>query len=499
MAKKQQQSVAGYAEMEGSNILDDIIATGIKPKKGAGQDRAQELVRNLVGQIIEVEKEKGTFTSPGISKLITQRIAAIDAVISAQLSEVMHHADFRALEGSWRGLHKFVMDTETSKTLKIRLLNVSRKELLDDFRSAVDFTESGLWKKIYTNEYGTFGGDPYGALVGDYAFGKGPEDIELLEQLSGVAASAHAPFITSPSPDAFGMDSFTEIPDPVDLAKKFDKSNPENAKWLSFRDAEDSRYVCMAMPRVLSRLPYGNKTRAVDAFNFEEDVGNADHDKFCWSSAAYAFAANVTRAFAEHSWCTAIRGPEGGGLVEGLPLYTFQSEEGDIGAKCPTEVMIPEDREYELAKLGFTALCHCKNTDYGAFFGGNAVQEPKVYDDPDATANADLSRKIPYLLATSRMAHYLKVMCRDKIGSFMTRQDCEDYLNRWIKGLVLNQDDATQDQKAKYPLREAGIEVLDDKSRPGCYRAVAYLKPHFQLEELNVSLRLVADLPDSVK
>ena len=297
----------------------------------------------------------------------------------------------------------------------------------------------------------------------------------------------------------FGMDSYTQMPEPRDLAKIFDKNNPENTKWLSFRDSEDSRFVALCMPRVLTRLPYGKDTTPVDAFDFEEEVDGDEHEKYCWGNAAYSFAGRLTEAFAQHHWCVAIRGPEGGGLVEGLPIHTFKSREGDVGAKCPTEVLIPDTREKELSDLGFIPLVHCKNTDYAAFFGANSAQRPKKYDKPEATANAKLSSQIQYLMATSRIAHYLKAICRDKVGSFMSRQNCQDFLTNWINNYVLLQDDATQEQKAQKPLREAQIEVIDDKARPGCYKAVAHLKPHFQLDELGVSLRLVAELPPSAK
>jgi type VI secretion system protein ImpC len=313
-----------------------------------------------------------------------------------------------------------------------------------------------------------------------------------------VAAAAHAPFISAGSSHLFGLESFTDMPNPRDLAKVFDKSNPENTKWLSFRDSEDARFVALTIPHVLGRLPYGKATKPVDNFDFEEDVSGA-HEHYLWTNAAYTFACRLTEAFAQHHWCVAIRGPEGGGLVSGLPIHTFKTREGDVGAKCPTEVLIPDTREKELSDLGFIPLIHCKNTDYAAFFGANSVQRPKVYQDDAATANADLSRKIQYLMATARIAHYLKAICRDKVGSFAARSNVQDFLNNWINQYVLNQDDATQEQKAKFPLREAHIEVAEDKARPGCYKAVAHLKPHFQLEELNVSLRLVADLPPAAK
>jgi type VI secretion system protein ImpC len=481
-------------EQDGGSILDDMIATGIKPRDDAAKARGQELIKNLVEQLLD----PGMKVQKGVTKTINARIAAIDEVVSRQLDAIMHHPDFQRLEGSWRGMHQLIHQSETGETLKIRALNVSKKEMLRDFQAASEFTESALWKKIYEYEFGLYGGDPYGCLVGDFDFGKGPQDVELLEQLAQVAAASHAPFISAAAPEMFGMESFTQMPDPRDLAKIFDKTNPENTKWLSFRDSEDARFVTLTCPRVLGRLPYG-KDNPVDDFDYHESVDGTDHDKYLWTNSAYAFAARLTASFAKHHWCVAIRGPEGGGLVEGLPIHTFKSREGDVGSKCPTEVLIPDTREKELSDLGFVPLIHCKNTDYAAFFGANSVQRPKKYDDPAATANAKLSTQTQYLMATSRIAHFLKAICRDKVGSFASRSECEQFLNKWIGNYVLAQDEASQDLKAKRPLREARIDVIDDKARPGCYKAVAYLRPHFQLEELNVSLRLVADLPAGAK
>ncbi|MDY0108322.1 MAG: type VI secretion system contractile sheath large subunit [Candidatus Krumholzibacteria bacterium] len=492
--KKKMHKVHELVELEGADILEDMLATGIKPRDDAAREHGQAMLRDLVAQLMD----PGTVVAKDASKTIQNRIAAIDHVISRQLNEIMHHPDFQKLESTWRGLHHLVMNSETGETMKIRMLNMSKKDLLRDFQSASEFTESALWKKVYENEFGQYGGDPYGCLVGDYEFDRGPQDIELLEHISHVAAGAHAPFLSAASSQMFGLDSFTDMPNPRDLAKVFDKSNPENTKWLSFRDSEDARFVALTIPHVLGRLPYGKATKPVDSFDFEEDVSGS-HDHYLWTNAAFSFAGRLTDAFAKHHWCVAIRGPEGGGLVEGLPIHTFKTREGDVGAKCPTEVLIPDTREKELSDLGFIPLIHCKNTDYAAFFGANSAQRPKVYQDDAATANADLSRKIQYLMATARIAHYLKAICRDKVGSFAARSNVQDFLNNWINQYVLNQDDATQEQKAKFPLREAHIEVTEDKARPGCYKAVAHLKPHFQLEELNVSLRLVADLPPAAK
>jgi type VI secretion system protein ImpC len=481
-------------QLEGTDLLGQMIDTGIKPKGGdAGRQRAQELLKTFVGELLDpsfvVEK--------GVTKTINARIAAIDEMLSKQVNEILHHPDLQKLEASWRGLNKLVMGSETGETMKIRVFNVAKKDLLKDFQAAAEFTESALWKKVYEYEFGLYGGDPYGAMIGDYEFDKGPQDISLLTHLSQVSAASHAPLVTAAAPQMFAMDSFTQMPDPRDLAKIFDKNNPENTKWLSFRDSEDSRFVAMVLPHTLRRLPYSVDKNPVEAFNFDEET--PDHDDFCWGNAAYDYALKLTEAFSKYHWCVAIRGPEGGGLVGDLPIHTYTTADGDVAAKCPTEVQIPDTREKELSDLGFIGLLNCKNTDYAAFFGGNSTQRAKKYDTAEATANAKLSSQIPYLMATSRIAHYLKAICRDKIGSFMSREDCEKFLNRWVSNLVLDNPDATQAAKAKRPLREARVDVIEDKARPGCYQAIAFLRPHFQLDELGVSLRLVAELPPPVK
>jgi len=475
--------------LDGSALLDQMIETGVKPRSDSARNHAVDLIQNFVQQLIDPT----TKIDPNVIRTINERIAAIDELMSRQMDQVLHHPEFQKLEASWRGLHKLVMSSETSETLKIRVLNSNKVDLRKDL-DAVEFTESQLWKKVYEYSFGLYGGDPFGALIGDYEFDKGPLDIELLTKISEVAAASHAPFIAAAAPQMFGMDSMTQMPDPRDLAKIFDKSNPENVKWLSFRDSEDSRFVSLVLPHVLRRLPYADETNPVEDFSYREEISGV-HDAYLWGNAAYEFASRLTEAFAKFHWCVAIRGPEGGGLVEGLPIHVFKSKEGDVGSKCPTEVLIPDTREKELSDLGFIGLLHCQNTDFAAFFGGNSVQRAKKYDTKEATANAKLSSQTPYLMATSRIAHYLKAICREKVGSFMSRSEVETMLNRWISQYVLLQDDATQSEKAKRPLRDARIDVVDDKARPGCYRAIAYLRPHFQLDELGISLRLVADLP----
>lgn len=473
-----------------AGLLDTILKDGLRARDDDAREWGKDLLKEFVEQLLDPK----TVVAKDTEKTIKRRMADIDKLLSVQLNEIMHHPDFQRLEGSWRGLHYLVHQSETGTRLKIRVLNVSRKDLLNDLERAAEFDQSALFKKVYEAEYGMFGGEPYGALIGDYEFSRHPQDMALLERVSNVAAAAHAPFVSAANPALFGLESFTELAKPRDLAKIFD--TVEYAKWKSFRDSEDARYVALTLPRTLARYPYGKKTVPVEAFDFEETV--SDHDQYLWSNAAYSYGTKLTQAFAQYGWCAAIRGVEGGGLVEGLPTHTFATDEGETVLKCPTEVPITDRREKELDDLGFIGLVHCKGTDKAAFFGARSCQKPKVYDRDDANANARLSTMINYLMCTSRFAHYLKAMARDKIGSFMERSECEDWLNRWILNYCLeNPETAGQKAKAEKPLREARVTVRDVKGKPGCYEAVAHLRPHFQLEELGVSLRLVAELPQA--
>ena len=475
------------------SLLDQIVDEGRLARDPSARERGKDLVKEFVNQVLE-----GAMTvSKDAEVMITARIAQIDHLVSLQLNEVLHAKEFQKLEGTWRGL-KYLMDqSETSDKLKIKVLNVTKKELLRDLQRAPEFDQSAMFKKVYEEEYGVFGGAPFGALVGDYEFGRGPEDIELLEKVAQVASAAHAPFLTAAAPEMLNMDSFTTIDAPRDMAKIFDSS--EYAKWKSFRQSEDSRYVGLCLPHVLMRLPYGKSGTQIDGFNYEEGVDGTDHDKYLWGNAAYALGARLTQAFAQYGWCAAIRGVEGGGLVEGLPTHNFTTDSGDVALKCPTEAPVTDRREKELADLGFIPLVHCKGTDYAAFFSVQSGQKSKVYDSEAANANARLSTQLPYILAISRFAHYLKSMMRDKLGSFMSRTDCERFLNQWIVNYVTPDDTASATVKASHPLRDARIEVSEVPGKPGVYRAVSFLRPHFQLDELSVSLRLVAELPASTK
>ncbi len=498
-------SPAGEAEKQASaasteaagGLLDQI--TTMMPR-AVEKPRRDELIRSLVEESL-----KGTVQfDKNVTKTITNAIAAIDAAMSRQLAEILHNPDYQKLEGSWRGLHHLVMNSETSAQLKIRVMNISKRELFKDLDKAVEFDQSQIFKKIYEAEFGSPGGEPYGALIGDYEFTNHPEDIDLLAKMSQVSAAGFAPFVTAAAPQLLGMESFTELSKPRDLEKIF--LDESYTKWRSFRDSDDSRFVVLTMPRTLSRLPYGKNTKVVEEFDFEEvdldGAGNAKpvpHSHYAWMNTSYVLGARLTDAFAKFGWCTAIRGAENGGKVEGLPAHVFLADDGDKDLKCPTELAITDRREAELSKLGFLPLCHYKNTDYAVFFGAQTAQKAKKYDRPEATANAAISARLPYIMATSRIAHFLKVIARDKIGSFMERQDCEEWLKRWIANYVCTDPHPSDDVKARYPLAEAEIKVEEIPGAPGSYNAVAWLRPWLQLEELTTSLRMVAKIPAAAK
>jgi type VI secretion system protein ImpC len=471
------------------SLLDKIVADGKMAKDESQAPYAKDLISEFVGQVLDEGMTVGRDTVTSIKS----RIAQIDELLSQQINEILHSPDFQKLEASWRGLHYLIMNSETGQHFKIRLMNISKAEIVKDLEKATEFDQSMLFKRVYEDEYGTFGGNPFSVLVGDYEWGRHPQDVSTLEKLSNVAAAAHAPFVSAASPKLFDWDSFTEMGNPRDLSKGFETA--ELTKWRSFRESEDSRYVALVLPHVLQRLPYGPDTKPVEGFNFVENVNGKDHSKYLWGNAAYALAQRIGNAFSLYRWCAAIRGVEGGGMVEGLPTHTFKTDEGDVALKCPTEIAITDRREKELNDLGLIALCHCKGTDYAAFFGGQTTNKPKLYNTNEANANARISAMLPYILASSRFAHYIKVMMRDKIGSFMTKENVSSFLNTWIAQYVLLDDAAPQSLKARYPLREARVDVTEIAGRPGCYKAVAFLKPHFQLDELTVSIRLVAELP----
>jgi len=493
MSDTQRAMAQGQQEYLEGSLLEKIVDEGRFGKDPAAKERGKELVKAFAEQVLEGSMA----VSKDAEAMINARIAQIDHLLSIQLNEILHHAAFQKLESTWRGV-KYLMDqSETSDKLKIKLFNVSKRELLRDLQRAPEFDQSALFKKVYEEEYGIFGGAPFASMVGDYEFSRHPEDVELLERISQVASSAHAPFLSAASSEMFNLETFTNLDAPRDLSKIFDTT--EYAKWKSFRTSEDSRYVGLCVPRILMRLPYGKANKQIEGFNYEEHVDGTDHSKYLWGNAAFALGSRLTQAFARHGWCAAIRGVEGGGLVEGLPVHNFYTDEGDVAMKCPTEVPITDRREKELADQGFIPLVHCKNTDYAAFFSVQSCQKSKLYDKPAANANARLSTQLPYIFAVSRFAHYLKAMMRDKIGSFISRADCEKWLNQWINNYVIPDDTASPTYKAQCPLREARIDVSEVPGKPGVYRAVAFLRPHFQLDELTVSLRLVAELPASAR
>ena len=487
-AEEQAQGAAAESTTEEASILDQVIQA-TRPQNDQEADRA----KNYFKQFIETLVKPDQVVSKDVETSVKTWIGQIDQTLSAQLNEILHNPDFQKLEGTWRGLHYLINQSETGEDLKIRVMNVSKKELLKDLEKASEFDQSQLFKKVYEAEYGQLGGQPYGMLVGDYEFGRGAEDISLLKMVSNVAAAAHAPFVAAASPKMFGFDSYTELSNPRDLAKIFD--SVEYAAWKSFRESEDSRYVALTMPRTLGRLPYGAEFKKVEEFNFEEHVDGKDHTKYLWTNASWAYAARITDAYSKWGWMARTRGVEGGGKVEGLPVHTFPTDDGDIAMKCPTEIAITDRREFELSNLGFLPLIHNKDRDFAVFMGSQSCQKPKTYFDPAANANAELSSKFNLLLCTSRFAHYLKVMARDKIGSFMELSDCSAWLNDWINQYCINPAGASDEQKAKNPLAEAKVEVREVKGKPGWYEAVAYLRPHYQLEALSTSMRLVAEVP----
>jgi type VI secretion system protein ImpC len=489
MAEAQTQAAGGAAAeaMEGVSLLDAAIGA----TKQTEPEYAKDLLKTLTDQAMA-----GTVVfSKSLNATLKKAMAAIDAKMSKQLAAIMHHPKFLALEGSWRGLHHLVMNSETGPMLKIKVLNITKRQLLNDFNKAAEFDQSLLFKKIYENEFGTPGGEPYASLICDYEFSNHPDDIDLLRGLAGVGAAAFAPVITAASPKLFEFDDWRALPTVRDLSMVFE--GPKYTKWRSLRDSEDSRFLVLTCPRSLARLPYGAATKPVEEFDYEEgESGKAlDHHSYCWMNSSFVMGTKLTDAFAKYQWCTAIRGAEGGGKVENLPTHVFTSDDGDTDSKCPTEIGITDRREAELSKLGFLPLCHYKNTDFAVFFGAQTVQKPKKYDRPEATANAEISARLPYIMASSRFAHYLKIMARDKIGSFMEVEDCAKWLNRWIQNYVNANPDAGQETKARYPLREAQITVSEIPGRPGSYHAIAHLRPWLQMEELTTSLRMVARIP----
>jgi type VI secretion system protein ImpC len=488
-AEQVQAGTAPATQTEASPLLSQLLDL-TKPL----DSRERERNKDYVAEFLRNAVKPGQVVSKDVETNIKTWITEIDKKLSSQLNEVLHDPAFQKLESTWRGLFYLVDKTETGPHLKIRVFNATKKELARDLEKAVEFDQSSLFKKVYEEEYGQLGGHPFGMLVGDYEFSRTSEDIKLMSKISNVASTAHAPFVAAASPELFNFKRFTELTAPRDLSMIFE--GVEHAEWKAFRQSEDSRYVALTLPHVLARLPYGEKFKPVEEFNFEEFVDGKDHDKYLWMNAAWAYAANITAAFAEYGWLARTRGVQGGGKVEGLPVHTFPTDDGEVAMKCPTEIAISDRRENELSTLGFLPLLHSKGNTFAAFLGAQSCQKPKTYFEADANANAELSTKFNLMLCVSRFSHYLKVMARDKIGSFMEVKDCERWLNKWINNYVVANPDAVgEETKARKPLQDAKIEVRPVEGRPGWYEAVAWLRPHFQLEGLRASMRLVAQVP----
>ncbi|MEE9491883.1 MAG: type VI secretion system contractile sheath large subunit [Gammaproteobacteria bacterium] len=491
-----QKEEGGQAESDAIEAGDfaSLLDKEFKPKS----DRSREAVESAVATLAEQALKDTAILSSDVIGTIEAMIAEIDQKLTDQVNLILHHDDFQQVEGAWRGLHSLVNNTETDEMLKIRVMNISKKELgktLKKFKGTA-WDQSPIFKKMYEEEYGQFGGEPYGCLIGDYYFDHSPQDVELLGEIAQVAAASHAPFITAANPSLMQMESWQELSNPRDLTKIF--QTPEYAAWRSLRESEDARYLGLAMPRTLARLPYGAKTEPVEEFDFEEDTEGADHSKYTWANAAYAMAININRAFKEYGWCSRIRGIESGGAVEGLPTHTFPTDDGGVDMKCPTEIAISDRREAELANNGFMPLIHKKNSDFAAFIGAQSLQKPAEYDDPDATANANLAARLPYLFASCRFAHYLKCIVRDKVGSFKEREDMQKWLQKWIMQYVDGDPThSSESVKARKPLAAAEVVVEEVEGNPGYYTSKFFLRPHYQLEGLTVSLRLVSKLPSA--
>lgn len=500
MAEAEAREQGGAAEVQETElgVLDQILTEGrfrTDDEKSRAKDAVQELVREILDETVTYKRD--------IEATLTEQIARIDELLTAQLNEVMHHPRFKKLEASWRGLRYLVSQTETGPMLKIKVMSISKDELMDDLTAgkaemAVD--RSALFNKIYQEEYNQYGGTPYGALIGDYEFDHSGQDVKLLTRASELAAAAHCPFLSAASPDMLGFSSFTELRNVYELESAFE--GVRYAQWRAFRESEDARYVALTMPRMLIREPYGPETVPVKEFDFREDVTGKEHDKYLWANAAWGLGASVNKAFAESGWCARIRGVNSGGRVEGLPTHTFETDSGDVAMKCPTETLIPEDQEYELAKLGFVPLTNEKGTSNAVFFSVQSAQKPKEYSGPGgdvATANAALSAQMPYLFAASRFSHYLKKMVLEWVGAYSTKAELQSKLQNWIGDYVLKGEGAAESEKAKKPLSEARIDVVENPRKPGTYQAVAFLKPHFQLDAVDFSMRLVADVPEAKK
>ncbi len=494
--EKLEQERKASPKAEPAPSRDGIIGKMVRRTGDDAEDKRQQTVAEERLAACLAEHAGASFTLPkseSVVDMLSERVAGKDRLLALQMDEILHAPAFQTLEATWRGLRYLVFNTETSDRLKLRLFNATFAELRSDLERAVEFDQSLLFKRVYEEEYGTFGGEPYSCLLHVHEYGISAVELGVLKKMAEVAAAAHTPMISAASPHFFGMESFTELPLPRDLHKIFQSA--DYIEWRSFRETDDARYVSLCLPHMLMRLPYGMDTNPVEAFAYEESVEGNAPDKYLWGNAAFALAGCVTAAFARYGWTAAIRGYEGGGAVEELPIYKYMQSNGEKVALCPTETSITDRREKELSDLGFIALIYRKNSDKAAFFSGQTIQNPPAYSTDSANANARISARLPYLLNASRFAHYVKANMRDKVGSFMTQDNVSKYLNNWISQYVLLSDDAGEEIKARYPLREARVDVTEDRGNPGAYKCVIFLRPHFQLEELTASIRLVAELP----
>lgn len=492
MQKAKSQNVELESSVDAE--LKDMLQRSFRPRTNEAADAVQGAVKTL----LDFSRKSKVVIHADVVQTIEQMVAELDKKISDQLTLVIHSQKFQKLESAWRGLHYLVSNTDTSANLKIRVMNISKVELGRTLRrfKGVIWDQSPIFKKIYEQEFGQFGGEPYSCIVADYEFDHGVQDVALLTEMAKISAAAHAPFIAAASPSLMQMDSWTELANPRDVSKIFTAG--EYASWRRLRESNDSRYVALTLPRFLARVPYGAKTHAVHEFGFEEKVDPNKPEDFCWANSAYAMATNITRAFKTHGWCTKIRGVESGGAVEILPKFILPSDDGQLDLHCPTEIAISDRREHELSEAGFMPLVYRKNSDMAAFIGAKTLHKPAIYEDDDATANANLSSRLPYIFATCRFAHYLKCIVRDKIGSFKSRDDTQRWLNEWLMNYVDGDPSISSEAtKSRRPLSAAEVVVDELPDNPGYYRAQFFLRPHFQLEGLTVSLRLVSKLPSA--
>ena len=488
-AETELQRGAQVTEEKDVESFSNLLKKSFKPRS----ERAATEVENAVSALVTQALSDTSLVKDDVLDTIDGMIAELDRKLSAQLNEIMHAPEFQQLESAWRGLKYAVFNSETDATLKIKVMNVSKNDLTNMFKQFPDarWDQSPLFKKVYEAEYGQLGGQPYGCLIGDYYFDHSPGDVRLMRGLAEIASAAHAPFFGAAGPGLMGMDSWTELMNPRDLSKVHD--TPEYAAWKSLRDSEDARYFALCMPRVLARLPYGAKTEPVEEFGFEEQTDAHKGDKYAWMNAAYAMATNINRAFKEYGWTIRIRGVTSGGEVQNLPAHTFPTDDGGVDMKCPTEIAIHDRRENELSKLGLIPLIHRKNTDRAAFIGAQSLYKPKKFVVEEDTASDNLSSRITYMFAVSRFAHYLKVMVRDLIGSTKTREQLERDLQTWITKYVDPQPKVSDENtKAKKPLAGASIKIEDDEENPGWYRTTIKLRPHYQLEGMDIGISLVS-------